>query len=54
MEGVLRSYRTDWHGGHYTLELAKVIEGESRTVTLDGGRVRVPRENVVFVQELHG
>ncbi len=39
-------------GAHYVLELASLIEGEERTFKLDGERVRVPRERVVFLQEL--
>lgn len=52
LEGLLVSYRTGRHGGHYILELVKVIEAPDATVTLDGNRVRVPRERVAFVQEL--
>ena len=51
VEGVMRSFAT-WGTWHYTVRLAKVIEGESRTVTLEGGKVRIPRENVAMVQEL--
>lgn len=52
LEGLLVSYRTQRQGGHYIIELAKVIESPDDTVTLTGDRVRVPRERVAFVQEL--
>ena len=52
IEGLLGSYRTSRNGGHYTIELAKVIEAPDATLTLEGNRVRVPRERVAFVQEL--
>ena len=51
VEGVMRSFTT-WGSWHYTVRLAKVVEGETRTVTLEGGKVRIPRENVAFIQEL--
>ena len=41
-----------FRGSHYVLELASLIEGEERTFKLDGNRVRVPRERVVFLQYL--
>lgn len=40
--------------GHYVLELASLIQGEDRAFKLEGERVMVPRERVVFVQELRG
>ena len=52
LEGLCRTFWTDWTGSHYVVELAKVVEGVDRTITLEGGRVRVPRENVAFLQEL--
>jgi hypothetical protein len=52
IEGLLHSYRTSRSGGHYVVEVAKVVEGESASVTLEGRRALVPRERVVFVQEL--
>jgi hypothetical protein len=51
LEGVLVGWPR-WHAGHYVLRLAKLIESENLTVTLDGHAVRVPRERVVFCQEL--
>lgn len=51
IEGVIRSWFT-WGTWHYTVRLAKIIEGEERSFTLEGGQVRVPRENVAFVQVL--
>ena len=51
LEGVIRSWAT-WGTWHYTLRLAKVVEGEKRSFTLEGGKVRIPRENVAFVQVL--
>lgn len=53
VEGLLRGYGVG-HGGHYVVELASVVEGENRTFKLQGDRVRIPRERVVFVQELRG
>lgn len=52
VEGLLVTYRTGRTGNHYVVELAKVLEGTDQTVTLEGRRVMVPRERVVFVQEL--
>lgn len=52
IEGVLESYRTGLAGGHYVVRLAKVWESPSASVSLEGNKVRVPRERVVFVQEL--
>jgi len=52
LEGLLVSYRTGRYGNHYILELAKVIETVDASVTLEGNRVRVPRERVAFIQEL--
>lgn len=52
VEGLLGSYRTGRSGGHYVVELAKVLEGTDQTVSLEGRRVMVPRERVVFVQEI--
>lgn len=56
IEGLMRWYRTGWCGGHYTVELAQIIEavdnGDTRQYTLEGERVRIPRENVAFIQEL--
>lgn len=52
IEGLLVSYRTGRYGGHYVLELAKVLEAVDASVTLEGNRVRIPRERVAFVQEL--
>lgn len=52
VEGLLATLRTSRTGGHYVIELAKLIESADQTVTLEGRRVMVPRERVVFVQEL--
>lgn len=52
VEGLLVSNRTNRWGGHYVVELAKLLESHDQTVTLEGRRVMVPRERVVFVQEL--
>lgn len=56
LEGVLDSYWTAYTGDHYTLRLAQMLEASDSTeavkYSLDGGRVRVPRERVAFVQEL--
>lgn len=48
-EGVLVGF---W-AGHYVLKLAKLIETADRTHSLEGPSVRVHRDRVVFVQELH-
>lgn len=56
IEGLLTGYFTWFRGGHYTVQLAQLLEatdvGEPRKFSLEGGRVRVPRERVAFVQEL--
>lgn len=51
LEGVLVGW-PKWHAGHYVLRLPQLIEATDRTVSLDGRSVRVPRERVVFCQEL--
>lgn len=51
VDGVMRTWAT-WGTWHYTLHLASVVEGETRSFTLDGSKVRIPRENVAFVQVL--
>ncbi len=38
-------------GGHYVLELAKLLESPGATVPLDGW-VEIPEQNVVFLQLL--
>lgn len=50
IEGVL----TGFWAGHYVLRLAKVIEAADRSHSLEGPSVRVPRERVIFCQELRG
>lgn len=52
LEGLLVTPRTRRTGNHYVLELASVVEAENRTIKLEGERVMIPRERVVFVQEL--
>lgn len=56
LEGVLDSYWTGWTADHYTLRLAHMLEAndsvDAARYSLDGNRVRVPRERVAFVQEL--
>lgn len=47
IEGILVAR---W-AGHYVLRAAKLVEA-SRTVTLAGDDVRVPRERVLFAQTL--
>ncbi len=51
IDGVLRTWMT-WATWHYTVRLAKVVGEENETYTLEGGQVRIPRENVAFVQVL--
>ena len=53
IEGLVASTRVR-RDGHYVVELASVIEGEERSFKLEGDRVMVPRERVVFLQELRG
>lgn len=48
LEGVLAGF---W-AGHYVLRLAKVLESEERTLSLEGPEIRVDRGQVVFVQVL--
>ena len=52
IDGLLKTARTGRTGNHYVLELASLIEAENRTLKLEGDRVMIPRERVVFVQEL--
>lgn len=56
LEGVLDSYWTGYTADHYVLRLAHMLESNDSTeaakYSLDGTRVRVPRERVAFVQEL--
>lgn len=51
LEGIICRGGTDWHGGHYVIELPKMVE-RAGTSTLEGERVRIPRENVAWIQEL--
>lgn len=53
IEGVLVGW-PHFHAGHYVLRMPQLIEAADRSVTLDGLAVRVPRERVVFCQELRG
>lgn len=53
IEGLVSSTRIV-RDGHYVVEIASVIEGEDRSFKLEGDRVLVPRERVVFLQELMG
>ena len=48
LEGVFVGF---W-AGHYVLRVATLLEGADASVELDGASVRVPRERVLFVQEL--
>jgi hypothetical protein len=52
IEGLLQHYSTRRTGNHYVLELATVVSGQSESFELDGPSVKVPRERVVFIQEL--
>lgn len=52
LEGLLVDYRTARNGNHYVLELASAIQGVDQSYQLEGPQVRVPRERVVFIQEL--
>jgi len=52
VEGLLRSYRTDFSGGHYVVELAELVLAPGKTQELEGRWVRVPRERVAWIQEL--
>ncbi len=52
IEGLLGSYRTWWFGGHYVVRLAALVVAPGQTQTLEGDKVRIPRENVAWVQEL--
>jgi hypothetical protein len=51
LEGLLVGW-PNRNAGHYVLKMAQMIERVDAAVTLDGVAVRVPRERVVFVQEL--
>lgn len=53
IEGLVQSTRIR-RDGHYIVELASVIEAEERSFKLEGDKVRIPRERVVFLQELRG
>jgi hypothetical protein len=52
IEGLLGSYRTKRFGDHYVVELAELAVAPGQTQELGGQRVRIPRENVSWVQEL--
>lgn len=53
IEGLLRSWNPQRFGGHYVVELAELASAPGQTHQLQGeGVVRVPRENVSWVQEL--
>ena len=49
LDGIL----TGFWANHYVLVTGSVVESENRSYALDGPSVRVPRERVVFVQELN-
>jgi hypothetical protein len=49
VEGVL----TGMWANHYVLKLGRVFESPEASHSLEGPSVRVPRERVVLVQELH-
>lgn len=51
LDGLLSRRRVS-RGGHYILQVASVVEAPDRTLKLDGDRVLVPREKVLFIQEL--
>ena len=51
LEGIRRGVPVR-RAGHYVIEVASVVEGEDRTFKLEGDRVLIPRERVVFLQEL--
>jgi len=51
LEGLLLA-GTRLRDDHYVLEDAKVVVDGETSYALTGGRARVPREKVVFVQEL--
>jgi hypothetical protein len=50
LEGVLLKKR---FGGYLRLELASVLQDSESTVELEG-TIRVPRENVSFIQDFSG
>ena len=52
IEGLMETYRTDFNGGHYVVELAELVLAPGKTQELEGRCVRVPRERVAWVQEL--
>lgn len=37
---------------HYVLRVPSIVEAPERTIALDGHDVKVPRERVIFCQEL--
>lgn len=52
IEGLLKSYRTRRYGQHYLIDHAVLVTAPDQSRELEGNRVRVPRERVLWVQEL--
>lgn len=52
IEGLLKSYWTWLSGRHYIVDLAALAVAPGQTRELEGERVRIPRENVSWIQEL--
>jgi hypothetical protein len=51
LDGVLVGWPR-WHAGHYVVKTPALVESEDRSVSLDGRAVWVPKERVLFCQEL--
>lgn len=52
IEGLLRSWWTWRFGRHYVVKLADLIPHPGHVTNIDGPEVRIPRENVSWVQVL--
>jgi hypothetical protein len=52
MEASLEGFLVGrWHG-HYVLRVAKLIGAEDSSFSFEGPEVRVPAENVLFIEVL--
>jgi hypothetical protein len=52
IEGLLRSWWTWRFGRHYVVKLADLIPHPGHVTNIEGPEVRIPRENVSWVQVL--
>ena len=52
MDGSLQGIFIGFWAGHYVLRLPEMLETPERSLTLEGRDVKIPRERVLFAQEL--